>query len=435
MVYPLEAIAPSVEPDRHAWSLAQRIAFRFAGVYLVLYLSDGWLQLLPWGGAVIDRWWQALGLWTGRHILHITTAIDVHRFGTGSGDTLLDYIRVLDDLAIASLATLVWSLAAARRRAAPALHHWLRVYVRYPLGIIMLGYGMAKVFPGQFGTGILPLDRLLEPYGHSSPMGILWTFMGYSRPYAIFCGLAEAVGGLLLFWQRTTTLGALIVAAGMANVAMLNFAYDVPVKLFSTHLFLFAVFLLLPDLGRLARVLVLNRPAPAAPERPPFTRVWPRRAALAVKTLLIGFVLYQNTWPYVQTARRPRTVNPRYGIYEVEAFTANGQLRPATPMDGRRWRRLIVSESGGITVQTMDDAMTRFRARDDKEKHTYSLTTIFNPYDTITLTYSEPGPEQFILTGKYQGEEVSVKMRKTSVPSFLLATRGFHWVSEYPYNR
>ena len=104
-------------------------------------------------------------------------------------------------------------------------------------------------------------------------------------------------------------------------------------------------------------------------------------------------------------------------------------------MDGRRWRRLIVSESGGITVQTMDDAMTRFRAREDKEKHTYSLTTIFNPYDTITLTYSEPGPDQFMLTGKYQGEDISVQMRKTSVPTFLLATRGFHWVSEYPYNR
>ena len=56
--------------------------------------------------------------------------------------------------------------------------------------------------------------------------------MGYSRPYAIFCGLVETVGGLLLFWQRTTTLGALIVAASMANVAMLNFSYDVPVKLF-----------------------------------------------------------------------------------------------------------------------------------------------------------------------------------------------------------
>jgi hypothetical protein len=34
----------------------------------------------------------------------------------------------------------------------------------------------------------------------------------------------------------------------------------------------------------------------------------------------------------------------------------------------------------------MDDAMTRFRTREDKEKHTYSLTTIFNPYDSITLT-------------------------------------------------
>ena len=95
------------------------------------------------------------------------------------------------------------------------------------------------------------------------------------------------------------------------------------------------------------------------------------------------------------------TVNARYGIYEVEAFTANGQLRPATPMDGRRWRRLIVSESGGITPADhgrCDDPVPR-RAT-TRQKHTYSLTTIFNPYDTITLTYSEPGPRQFMLTGK-----------------------------------
>jgi hypothetical protein len=299
-------------------------------VYLVLYLSDGWLQLLPAAARPSIGGGRCSVLWTGRHILHITTEIDVHRFGTGSGDTLLDYIRVLNDLAIASVATLVWSLAVGRRRDAPALHQWLRVYVRYPLGIIMLGYGMAKVFPGQFGTGILPLDRLLEPYGHSSPMGILWTFMGTRARTPIFCGLAEVGGRPAALLAATTTLGALIVAASMANVVTLNFSYDVPVKLFSTHLFLLAVFLLLPDLGRLARVFVLNRPTAAAPERPPFTRVWPRRAAVAVKTLLIGFVLYQNTWPNVQLARRPRTVNPRYG--HLRSRGVHGE-RSAAPRD------------------------------------------------------------------------------------------------------
>jgi hypothetical protein len=40
-------------------------------------------------------------------------------------------------------------------------------------------------------------DRLLKPYGESSPMGLLWTFMGYSTGYNLFTGGAEALGGLL----------------------------------------------------------------------------------------------------------------------------------------------------------------------------------------------------------------------------------------------
>jgi len=67
-------------------------------------------------------------------------------------------------------------------------------------------------------------------------MGLLWTFMAASKGYQIFTGAAEVLGGILLLWKRTTTLGALTVFGVMANVMALNFFYDVPVKLLSTHL-------------------------------------------------------------------------------------------------------------------------------------------------------------------------------------------------------
>src|SRR4029079_8818976 len=102
-------------------------------------------------------------------------------------------------------------------------------------------------------------ERLLEPYGESSPMGLLWTFMGYSLPYNGFTVAAGVVRVFLLFLRRTTTLGALIVSAVMVNVVMLNFCYDVPVKLFSSHLLVMAGILTIPDLRRLAGVLVFNR--------------------------------------------------------------------------------------------------------------------------------------------------------------------------------
>jgi uncharacterized membrane protein YphA (DoxX/SURF4 family) len=429
--------APGKDATEERWSLADRAAFRFACVYFGIYLLSEWLVRVPGLGAparAYSRAWQALELWTGRHILHISTPIDVHTLGTGSGDTLIDYLQLLCQLVFTAAATLVWSVSDAKRPSYGALNEWLRVYIRYSLAVVMLSYGMAKVFPGQFGYPTL--DRLVEPYGHSSPMGLLWTFMGYSRPYALFTGVVECVGGLLLFSQRTTTLGALVVAAAMGNVAMLNFSYDVPVKLYSSHLFLLAAILVAPDLSRLARVFITNQPVAPAPRRKPFTTVWRSRTALAVKAAVIGGALWQTTAPFIVAGRRPaRPRAARYGIYDVESFIVNGERRGPAPMDGTRWRRVIISENGGVSVQTMDDAMTRYRTKEDAAKHTFELSTIFSPYDKIVLAYSQPSAEELALEGNYQGEAIAVRLRKVPTPPFLLNQREFHWINEYPYNR
>ena len=118
----------------------------------------------------------------------------------------------------------------------------------------LLSYGTIKIIQTQFPFP--SFDRLLERYGDSSPMGLLWTFMGYSRPYNFLAGACEASGGLLLFFRRTTTLGALVAAA------------------------------------------CAHRPAnPAGIGPPPGARRL-RIASLGLKILFIGFALYSGTlWP------------------------------------------------------------------------------------------------------------------------------------------
>jgi hypothetical protein len=299
----------------------------------------------------------------------------------------------------------------------------------------MLGYGFAKIFfPGQFAPPTL--DRLMEPFGHASPMGLLWTFMGASHAYTTFTGAIECLGGLLLFTQQTTLLGAVVVAAAMGNVAMLNFSYDVPVKLYSMHLFLLAVLLIVPEAPRLVRVFVTNRAAEPAPMRQPFARAWTRRAAFAAKWIFVVALLWSNIAPRLNAMRRPPPArSPRYGIWEVECFVANGESRPLRPMDPKRWRRVIFSESGSLNVQTLDDAATRYRTKEDKANHTFELSTIYSPYDKIVLSYREPADGQLVLEGPYGGEKLTVTLGKVPLPSFLLNDRGFHWISEYPYNR
>ena len=181
----------------------------------------------------------------------------------GSGDPTYSYVlltmRAVIALAVALLWTLVASFFGKRDRFLGWSASWMHLFGRYYLASVLLGYGFAKVFPSQFRFPLL--GRMETPYGDGSPMNILWSFMGSSTAYTIFGGVMEVLPGLLLFFRRTALLGALAGFAVMFNVAALNYCYDVPVKLYSTHLCVVALLLAAPDARRLAGMFLRNEGA------------------------------------------------------------------------------------------------------------------------------------------------------------------------------
>src|SRR6185436_1005358 len=184
--------APELSP---IWSPVNRVLFRFTFAYFVLYLFPFPLDVIPYV-AIVTQPYETLREWTvigvGKHLFHVEV---VHRF-TGSGDTTYDYIQNFCILVLAVAATLAWSILDRKRASYARLYEWLRIYVRFGLATAMVTYGAAKVIPAQFPRQ--SVDRLLQPFGDASPMGLLWTFMGASAAYVIFTGLAEMLGGLLL---------------------------------------------------------------------------------------------------------------------------------------------------------------------------------------------------------------------------------------------
>ena len=292
------AIDQSPSPQ---WNLARRIAFRFVCAYLILYNLPmaghtdllGVIPGMSWFSEKYVQFWRAIVPWVAIHVFHLSGPVTVYPAVNGSGDTTLDYVENFCLLVVAAAAALVWSLVDYRRTEYRRLYAYLRIWVRFALSFTLFEYGFAKVFPTQFIFP--PLSRLVEPLGEFSPMGLLWNFMGYSTAYIIFSGLAEVTGATLLLFRRTATLGALASAAVLLNIVMLNYCYDVPVKLYSSNLLLMAIFLMTPDLGRLARVFVLNQPAaPADLSVPPIDipRVPPRWRKIGVVVFKIAFVGY-----------------------------------------------------------------------------------------------------------------------------------------------
>lgn len=205
------------------WSFVKKQAFRFFGLYFFLYLISTTNTFSFLYNGFIE--------WVGVK-LHIWNGISV--YPNGSGDTTYNYVQLICLLIVALIGSIVWALIDHRRRHYDKLLYWLMVVLRYGLAYYMVNYGFAKIFIGQFPS--LTLSRLMQPIGDCSPMGIAWTFMSASRPFTVFTGIAEALGGTLLFFRRTTMLGCVFSVIVLANIVAMNFCYDIPVKLFSSHL-------------------------------------------------------------------------------------------------------------------------------------------------------------------------------------------------------
>lgn len=410
---------PAVEEDQTVcWSPAHRLVFRLVCAYLVLFTV----------GAFTNTIWNPLNIWLGVHLFHLSgQAVTVVR--TGSGDTALAYVQEFWGVVLAALVSLAWPVVDRKRADYRRADAWLRIFIRYVLGFVLLQYGFGKLFPVQFGT--LTPSRLFETYGESSPMGLLWTFMAASGPYTMFAGLMEVIPGVLLLFRRTAVVGALMAAAVMLNVVMLNLCYDVPVKLYSLNLLFMALFLAAPYLYSTASLLVLHRvTTPPSLYEPRFQKRQLQAAATTVKFLVVAAIVtmgFVEGWTgyhrFILNAPKP----PLYGAWEVESFTQDG--RDVSPVEPTRWKRLMVDYSASL--QTVDDRRIRLRTQYDAAHKRVTLGGDAN----TGFSYSQPDADHLVLQGSWMNRQVVIRLTKVDISKLVLVNRGFHWISQYPYNR
>ncbi len=176
-----------------------------------------------------------------------------------SSDTTMGYLLLLGYVVTAAVVAVAWTALQRLRPSRNASVDLLRSFLRYALAFALFASGLAKLDPSTTPFPELTVDRLDVTWGATSPMELVWGFMSASRPYTVFVGVAESIAAVLLLWRHTALLGALISVVAMANVMMLNFCYDLPQKILSTHLMLGAVMIVVPDVRRLASLFFAHR--------------------------------------------------------------------------------------------------------------------------------------------------------------------------------
>ncbi|HKV92129.1 MAG TPA: DoxX family protein, partial [Candidatus Angelobacter sp.] len=327
--------------------------------------------------------------------------------------------------------TVVWSLLDRSRENYAELHKWFRLFVRFALAGTLIAYGFVKVIPTQMSYPTL--TRLVQPFGTFSPMGVLWTSMGSAPAYEIFAGCAQVAAGLLLIVPRTATLGALISLADMIMVFMLAMTYDVIAKLFAFNLILLCCFLLAPDVPRLVRFLLLRRTTSLSPQAQLFRGVRANRIALAAQIIfglwLVGLEC-QQSWGYWNTFGGGRPLPALYGIWEVRQMSIDGQPRPPLLTDSTRWRRAIFDFPDQMAFQRLDDSFVPYGASVNLPERTLALTKSDDKNWTASFTFQRPAEDQLILNGRMDNHQVHMELQLTDRNSFLLVSRGFHWIQE-----
>ena len=432
-----------VQPDLQAseQTFASRVAFRFCFIYFGAYCLTTQIitSLIPLPNVDIpdpSTFWpvRSIILWSAAHIFRISQPL-VYT-GSGSGDKTFDWVLLFLLLVFATVGTAVWTALDRKRPDYATLEKWFRVFIRFCLAGQMITYGMDKAVPLQMPFPYL--TRLIEHYGDFSPMGVLLSSIGASPSYETFAGCAELLGGILLIFPRTTTLGALICLADMTQVFMLNMTYDVPVKLLSFHLILLSLYLLAPEVKRLMNFFFLNRSAEPSVLPSLFEGVRANRVAFALQVALGVWLLGMNAYAARQSWHQyggGRTLSPLYGIWDVEQQTIDGQPRPPLLSDPGRWRRAIFDFPERATFQRLDDSFARHGATIDVKTKTFVLSDDGDKNWKASFTFDRPTPDQMTLDGNMDGHVVHMQLKLEDRNHFLLVSRGFHWVQEYPYNR
>jgi hypothetical protein len=418
------------------WSSLEKIAFRFCVLYFSFHMLPFPLTEIPFVGELCSEWVEKL--WDfivnlGGKIFFQMPEITVKP--NGSGDTTWNWVQEFLILFLSIIGCIIWSIVDKKRTQYVRFSYWFEVGCRYYLGLTMLSYGFAKVFPSQFGT--ITSYRLHQQLGDMSPMGLLWTFMAYSPKYQFFSGMAEVVGGLLLFFRRTQLIGSFISFGVMLNIFALNMCYDVPVKLFSFNLMLLSLYIASFDLKRIIHFFLLHKTTEARPLFHPFTgKKWFRYSRIVLKLFLIGFPIFNFlSQGFEENNQISAPLSSFYGPYTITKFTKNG-VEPSGN-DTTRWEKMFIDRRGSYDMIYISNEMNLRQRFNFSQNDTTKILTLSSFQDTVKypLAYIQPDSNALIINGIFQKDSVYLELKKIKKRDFLLVNRAFNWVNELPFNK
>jgi len=165
-----------------------------------------------------------------------------------------------------------------------------------------------------------------------------------------------------------------------------------------------------------------------------FRGVRANRIALAAQIILglwlVG-VYSHHYWGFWSIRGGGRPLPALYGIWEVRQMSIDEQPRPPLLTDSTRWRRAIFDYPDRMAFQRTDDSFAPYGASVNLPERTLALTKSDDKNWRASFTFQRPAGDQLILDGRMDNHQVHMELQLTDRNSFLLVSRGFHWIQEF----
>jgi len=106
--------------------------------------------------------------------------------------------------------------------------------LRWYLVFYMINYGWSKLTLSQFG--VYDLSILEHPIKDIDSFYVAWHLFGRSTFFNVATGILEIIGGILLIFNRTVLIGALIVLSILAQILIIDISFTTGVHGFALPL-------------------------------------------------------------------------------------------------------------------------------------------------------------------------------------------------------
>lgn len=393
---------------------------RFTSIYCLLFILSFPLKLhlIPDVSQVFDSFFESLIQFSAEHIFDLNQGVTFQIISDSTGM----YVHLFNLMALSSISCLVWLLADRRKLIDRTWLYYLRTVLCYYISLQLLIYGFIKVFKWQF---YLPEPNLLYTKLGDIPKNMLyWSTMGVSRAYVMAMGIIEVITGILLLFHQTRPLGALASAAVFINIVLINFGFDIDVKLFSLILMGFSLLIAYPFLRAIIFASWFQTSINLKTWRPSFEQN--RLKYWCIKLTIILIIFIESTYPYFDTGNFNDDKAKRlkyHGAYAISKFNVNGH---GIGCDNEsRWKRIYIHRMHYLIIENEASETIDFEIQWDHELNSFDI----KDYDgeDFHFHFTERQDSLRSLFGVMHGDTISAQLKPLNWRAMPLLQNEFNW--------